>query len=60
MPNLHDPNDPRHMRLFELLRQKHAADTIVGNVKGFQVRKVNREELDEIKRVAALSMARTH
>lgn len=60
MSNIHDPNDPRHMRLFELLRQKHAADTIVGNVQGFQVRRVNKEELDEIKRVAARSMNRAN
>lgn len=58
MPNIHNPDDPRHMRLFELLRQKHASDTIVGSVKGFQVRRVNKEELDEIKRVAARSIAR--
>ena len=48
------------MRLFELLRQKHAADTIVGSLKGFQVRRVNKEELDEIKRVAARSLARVN
>jgi hypothetical protein len=48
------------MRLFELLRQKHAADTIVGKGKGFQVRRVNKEELDEIKRVATLSMNRAN
>jgi hypothetical protein len=60
MSKFHDPNDPRHMRLFELLRQKHAADTIVGSVKGFQVRHVNKEELDKIKHVAARSMARVN
>ena len=60
MSNFHDPNDPRHMRLFELLRQKHAADTIVGSVKGFQIRSVNKEELDKVKRVAARSMTRVN
>jgi hypothetical protein len=46
--------------LFELLRQKHAADTFAGNVQGFKVRRVNKEELDEIKRVAARSIARVN
>jgi hypothetical protein len=58
MSNLHDPKNPRHSRLFELLRQKHAADSLVGNVQGFKVRRVNKDELDEIKRSAARSMAR--
>jgi hypothetical protein len=40
------------------LRQKHAADSLVGNVQGFKVRRVNKDELDEIKRSAARSMAR--
>lgn len=60
MSNIHDPKDPRHTRLFELLRQKHAADTFADNVQGFKVRRVNKEELDEIKRVAARSIARVN
>ena len=60
MSNIHDPKDPRHTRLFELLHQKHAADTFAGNVQGFKVRRVNKEELDEIKRVAARSIARVN
>ena len=60
MSNIHNPNDPRHVRLFELLRQKRVADTHMGKLGGFQVRRVDKDELDKIKRVAARSMARVN
>lgn len=60
MSYMHAPKDHRHARLFELMRQKHAADILVGRAQGFEVRHVNKEELDEIKRVAARSMSRAN
>ncbi|MDB4073448.1 hypothetical protein N9530_01690 [Ascidiaceihabitans sp.] len=60
MSNFHNPNDPRHKRLFELLRQKHVATHLGSTVKALKVRKVDHDELDEIKRIAARSLTRTH
>tara|TARA_B110000027_G_C15994653_1_gene244700 strand:- start:72 stop:245 length:174 start_codon:yes stop_codon:yes gene_type:complete len=57
MSNFHNPNDPRNKRLFELLRQKHVATHLGSTVKAIRVRKVDH---DEIKRIAARSMARAH
>lgn len=58
MSNLHNPDDPRHARLFELLRQNHVAESTAARVHDFNVRKVNKDELEVIKRVAERSMRR--
>jgi hypothetical protein len=58
MSNLHDPENPRHARLFELLRQNDVAETTAARVHDFNIRKVNKDELDTIKRVAERSMRR--
>ena len=47
MSNFHNPHDPRHKRLFELLRQKHVATHLCSTVKALKVRKVDHDELDE-------------
>ena len=58
MSNLHDPDDPRHARLFELLRQNDVATKAAEKVQDFNIRRVNKDELDVIQRVAARSMLR--
>jgi hypothetical protein len=60
MPILHDPENPRHARLFELLRQNDVVETIASRVHDFNIRKVNQDEMDVIKRVAARSMQRVN
>ncbi|ASM72289.1 MULTISPECIES: hypothetical protein [Roseobacteraceae] len=50
--------EPRHMRLFELLRQKNRADTTVARVKGFAIRKISADEAEQIKSMAQRSFAR--
>ncbi|MDE1130552.1 MAG: hypothetical protein OSA49_03215 [Ascidiaceihabitans sp.] len=60
MSNFHNRNDPRHKRLFELLRQKNVATHLVDPSQPLKVRKVNSDELDEIKRIATRSMTRAH
>lgn len=56
MSNLHDPNDPRHMRIFEMMRQNHVAKDTAARVQQFNTRKVNKDELETIKRLAQRSM----
>ncbi|WP_390914877.1 hypothetical protein [Pseudosulfitobacter sp. SM2401] len=60
MPILHDPENPRHARLFELLRQNDVVETMASRVHDFNIRKVNQDEMDVIKRVAARSMQRVN
>ena len=60
MSNLHDPDNPRHSRLFELLRQTDVAESAATRVQDFNVRKVNKDELDVIKLVAERSMRRAN
>ena len=60
MPILHDPENPRHARLFELLRQNDVVETMASRVHDFNIRKVNQNEMDVIKRVAARSMQRVN
>ena len=60
MSNFHDPHDPGHKRLFELLRQKHVTTHLISTVKALKVRKVYHDELNEIKQIAACSMTRAH
>ncbi len=49
---------PRHMRLFELLRQKSNAETIVARSKGFSTRQISVGEVEHIKAMAQQSLAR--
>ena len=56
MNYFHNPDDPRHKRLFELLRQEETAERIVKDPKAFRIRPINPDELETIKRVAARSM----
>ena len=58
MSHLHDPKNPRHARLFELLRQTNVAQDTVARLDEFNIRKVNADELEVIKRVAERSMQR--
>ncbi|MDG1470959.1 MAG: hypothetical protein P8Q26_05280 [Ascidiaceihabitans sp.] len=60
MPILHDPENPRHARLFELLRQNDVVETMASRVHDFNIRKVNQDEMDVIKRVAARSIQRVN
>lgn len=60
MPILHDPENPRHARLFELLRQNDVVETMASRVHDFNIRKVKQDEMDVIKRVAARSMQRVN
>ena len=60
MSNFHNSNDPRHKRLFELLRQKHVATHLGDSSQPLRVRKVDSDELDEIKRIATRSISRAH
>ncbi|MEL7099145.1 MAG: hypothetical protein AAGM84_09990 [Pseudomonadota bacterium] len=56
MSRFHDPKNPRHARLFELLRQQNRSETTVARGKGFVVRKVSAEEAAQIKAVATRSL----
>ena len=56
MSLLHDPNNPRHARLFELLRQQNRSHSRVTRGKGFVIRKVTTEEADAIKAAASRSL----
>lgn len=59
MNYFHNPDDPRHKRLFEYLRQEESADKLVNDPKAFSVRRINPEDMEVIKRVAARSMLPT-
>ncbi len=56
MSDLHDPGNPKHARLFELLRQEHDAATTVARVRNFTIRKVSADEAEQIKAVARKSL----
>ncbi|MEO0936551.1 MAG: hypothetical protein AAFY38_00180 [Pseudomonadota bacterium] len=56
MSKLHDPQNPRHARLFELLRQQNRAETTVSRGKGFVIRRVTPQEADAIKAAARHSL----
>lgn len=56
MKYFHNPDDPRHKRLFEFLRQEETAERIMNDPKAFRIRRTNPDELETIKRVAARSM----
>lgn len=55
MSALHSPANPRHARLFELLRQQDCAATTVPRGQGFVVRAVTTEEAAQIRAVAERS-----
>jgi hypothetical protein len=58
MSYLHDPNNPRHARLFELLYQSDMADVTALHAQNLKVRPVDKDELDVIRRIAERSMTR--
>jgi len=52
------PKTPRHLRLFELLRQENRAKTTVARIKGFSIRQISADEAEQIKAVARQSFTR--
>jgi len=56
MSKLHDPKNPRHARLFELLRQQTRSQTTVTRGKGFIVRKLSKAQAAQIKAAADRSL----
>ena len=58
MSFLHNQNDPRYTRLFEFLRQHNTAQNTLRTRQKYKMRRVNKEEMDVIKRVAARSFSR--
>ncbi|MBW4708237.1 hypothetical protein KX928_10620 [Roseobacter sp. YSTF-M11] len=60
MTQLHTESDPRHTRLFELIRQKNQADTTVARVKGFTLRQVSADEVAQLQLAATRSLQARH
>jgi len=56
MSKLHDTRNPRHARLFELLRQQSRTETTVARGKGFVIRRVTADEAAAIKAAAQKSL----
>jgi len=50
------PSDPRHSRLFELIRQKNQAETTVARVQGYNIRRISANEAAQLQRAAARSL----
>jgi hypothetical protein len=51
---------PRHGRLFDLIRQKHQADTTVAEFRGHVIRKISAQEFAQLKAAAARSLRVKH
>lgn len=49
-------NQTRHDQLFELIRQKHQADTTVAKVRGHVIRKITAADFEQLKAAAARSL----
>lgn len=56
--HLHDPKDPRHSRLFELLRQGERAADVAAPAHKLTFRKATPEEVEMIKLSAAKTLQR--
>jgi hypothetical protein len=52
--------NPRHSRLFELIRQKNQSDQTVARIKGFRIRKISADEVEELLRSANRSLQMRH
>ncbi|MEM1074449.1 MAG: hypothetical protein AAF665_01170 [Pseudomonadota bacterium] len=46
----------RHDRLFELIRQKNQAETTVARANGMSIRKISKNELEQLQRAAERSL----
>lgn len=54
------PSAPRHMRLFELIRQKNQAETTVARLNSVSLRKISSDEMLQLQAAATKSLeART-
>lgn len=58
MSHLHDPQDPRHNRLFDLLQQQQSTQSIAHARAGLRFRKATAEEIETIKATSARALAR--
>ena len=56
MSDMQKKTDPRHSRLFELIRQKNQADTTVARVQGYSIRRLSANEAAQLQRAAARSL----
>ena len=56
---LSDPENPRHMRLFELMRQHDVALDRASEVKAWRSRHLDTAELERVQRIALRSFADT-
>lgn len=56
MSDMQKKADPRHSRLFELIRQKNQADTTVARVQGYSIRRISANEAAQLQRAAARSL----
>ena len=52
---LSDPQNPRHMRLFELMRQRDVAVSRASEAKALPVRRLALCELEQVQRIALRS-----
>lgn len=57
--SLHDLKNPRHTRIFELLRQNDAAIDTSEQIKAHPVRPLSVADVDTLKRVALKSLVRS-
>ena len=54
--SLHDPKNPRHTRIFELLRQNDAAIDTSELMRAHPVRRVHPDAVESLKKVALKSL----
>jgi hypothetical protein len=50
----------RHNRLFELLRQRNQAETMVTKARGFAIRKISEDEMRMLQAAAVRSLQASH
>ena len=56
MGTLANLDSTRHDRLFELIRQKHRAETTVAEVRGHRFRKISVDEMLQLQQAAQRSL----
>ncbi|MEP1198348.1 hypothetical protein [Tateyamaria sp.] len=52
-----DPENPRHMRLFELLRQRDVALDRASDAQGLRSRRLEPDELERVQQIALRSFS---
>ncbi|MGC3936848.1 hypothetical protein ACOTTU_03475 [Roseobacter sp. EG26] len=56
MSQTYDDRDPRHMKLFELIRQKNQADTAVARLREADFSEITTEQVAQLQQAATRSL----